>query len=251
MKLHKLSWLLLVLLVLAPVLLPAQEVQLQHVIGVLKYELDSTSVIFCRSSGFVPGANFVETSGSSTTVTAVTGTPFDPLAVGDFIYVAQIEARRRVTAKASGASITVDSAVNLDRDSGYPFQYLAFTCGTTAEDGWMHIGQFGREATVVVEINQMNATSIDVRWEARSDVPESKAVQIYPASSGSSDKCGSGTHASGYCNFTAAADPGSRVAIVVGEPWYQVRVGFKVNTDDGGDTGANAEQINVYVIGRR
>jgi hypothetical protein len=108
-----------------------------------------------------------KTSGSSTTVTAVTGigndTPFSVLGVGDEIYLngPSITYVGTVTAKASGASITVDTAVNLGT-GGTGFMYRTLTCGYDDNAGWQRIyaGKAGINVSVV------SATAVGgINWD--------------------------------------------------------------------------------------
>lgn len=232
---------LLLTLGLAQSGLPQAKVNVRRY-GILAYDLSSTSTIYCTSSAqdFVPGINAIATSGSSVTTTAVSGTPFDAIAVGDWIQATGLQ--RQVATKASGASITVNSAWNLGT-AGVGWQYLHFTCGTAASDGWMSIAGLDL-AQACAEINTLNGTSVDVVWEARSDLSQTNPIQIHPGTAGSASSCGSGTHASGFCNFTAAGI-GARVCIQTAGPWDAVRVGLKITGDSG------VQSISTYVQGRK
>jgi hypothetical protein len=108
-----------------------------------------------------------KTSGSSTTVTAVTGigndTPFSVLGVGDEIYLngPSIAYVGTVTAKASGSSITVDTAVNLGT-GGTGFMYRTLTCGYGDTFGWQRVyaGKAG------VSISVISATAVGgINWD--------------------------------------------------------------------------------------
>lgn len=211
----------------------SQTIQQGNYVGVVDFDLDSTTLTYCRGAESpIQGRFNIKTTGSSTTVVAANAgeTPFDAVAVGDLIWAAGL--RRQVATKTDGANITVDTAINLDQAGGWPWSYIAFTCGTTASDGWMPIYR-GQMTTIVFELNQVNVTGgIDVRWECRESVTDAQPVQVFPAS--------------GFNNYTAAGIA-SRTAVVVEEPWQECRVGVKINSaDDGGDTGANAEKISVY-----
>ena len=73
-------------------------------------------------------ANVRTTGGSATIVESKAGTnPFAPLSVGDTILVndrSGTEQRRKLTAKASNASVTVDGAVALTGTNGHPFRWM-------------------------------------------------------------------------------------------------------------------------------
>ena len=78
---------------------------------------------------WINGAGNVRTTGGSATIVECkAGTnPFAPLSVGDTILVndrSGTEQRRKLTAKASNASITVDGAVALTGTNGHPFRWM-------------------------------------------------------------------------------------------------------------------------------
>jgi type II secretory ATPase GspE/PulE/Tfp pilus assembly ATPase PilB-like protein len=78
---------------------------------------------------WIEGTAFVKTAGKSANVTEQTaGTgPFGPVSVGDSILVADRtgdKQRRKVVAKASDGSITVDQPVSLTGSGGHPFHWL-------------------------------------------------------------------------------------------------------------------------------
>lgn len=223
------------LLFLVLLALPAAaQAQVSQYISVLRYDLASTSVIYCSGGpGWVQGTSTVSTSGSSTTLTAAADGTFDALSAGDSIYVAG--SFRRVDAKASGTSLTLSSAINTTATG---WRYIHYVCGTGADAGAFTIAN-GKISTLVAEIVTMTATSIDVRYECRTSAPDAGWIVVYP--SAGNNECGAGTEASGYCQFTAAAS----LALVVDEVWNQCRIGLKINTDTAG-----AESINLYAMTR-
>jgi hypothetical protein len=223
------------LLFLVLLVLPAAaHAQVNQYISVLRYDLESTSVIYCSGGpGWVQGTSTVSTSGSSTTLTAATAGTFDAVAAGDSIFVAG--SFRRIAAKASGTSLTLSSAINTTATG---WRYIHYVCGTGSDAGAFTIAN-GWISTLVAEIVTMTATSIDVRYECRTSAPDAGWVVVYP--SAGNNECGAGTEASGYCQFTAAAS----LALVVDEVWNQCRIGLKVNTDTAG-----AESINLYAMTR-
>ncbi len=223
------------LLFLVLALLPAAaQAQVGQYISVLRYDLASTSVIYCSGGpGWIQGTSTVSTSGSSTTLTAATTGTFDALSVGDSIFVAG--AFRRVDAIGSSTSLTLSSAINTTATG---WRYIHYVCGSGNDSGAFGIAN-GTISTLVAEIVTMTATSIDVRYECRTNTPDAGWVVVYP--SAGNNECGAGTESSGYCQFTAAAS----LALVVDEVWNQCRIGIKVNTDTAG-----AEVINLYAMTR-
>ena len=78
---------------------------------------------------WINGVGNVRTTGGSATIVESKGgsNPFAPLSVGDTILVndrSGTEQRRKLTAKASNASITVDGAVALTGTNGHPFRWM-------------------------------------------------------------------------------------------------------------------------------
>lgn len=225
-----------------------------------KYDLDSTSVIYCAlwgqqgtamsfGGGGIPGLVPILTSGSSTSVAAVTaGTnPFTNVGVGDVIIVRRETAVDvvYVTARADADNITVDTAVNWQNSgAGRAFSWLDLRCGTAATDGWIDVAG-AQDKKFTFEYNQGDST-VDVRLECQDESIAANPVVAYP---GETDGCGAGgTLASGYCQF-ASAGVGitNRLSIVSYEPWSRCRFGIKINGSDTSDAGANLEQISAYV----
>jgi len=213
-----------------------------------KYDLDATTTTYCVTGDSVGrGANFATTSGASTTVTAVSGTPFDAVAVGDTLYFNLASGRvvRYITAKADGTSITIDTAITLTATTGNPFDYRNASCGTAATSGWMNVEGYDFK-TLILQIDQLNVTGgISVKWQCRGKGDQVAPVDVYPGVSGT---CPGGTLSSGFCNYTAVTG----FALVIEEPWTECRVGMKIGSaDDGTDTGSAAENINIYFTGTK
>jgi hypothetical protein len=223
----------------------------------IRYDLDrpDTNPVFCKSVGLngglgsnwgsVPGR--VTTSGSSTTVTEkVTGElPFAGLSVGDVLKVnrgapgpttVDIVA---ITAKASGASITVDTAVNWSGGTaGSQAFFRQPVCGQAATDGWFSVGAW-EDFTVVVQFQQGDlGGGLDWRVECRDGGDDSSPVQVFPATLG------------GYQNIpTAGYGVSASNALAGFERWNECRVALFANTSDTSDAGANLERIRVIAIG--
>jgi hypothetical protein len=206
---------------------------------VAAYDLTSTSYTYPLLGNPLSGSANVKTSGSSTTVTAASGTPFADVAVGAELTIqTDVTTRvvRAVTAKASDTSITVDTAANLSGNgsTGYPFSYRPLSDGTGLTQGWIKVSQYS-EKNYVFEVNTINATNITVRVECKSSGDMASPIQIYPATGGTG-QCGTGV-------VTTAGITG-RCAVVSYEPWDQCRVGFILT----GDTGA--QSITAGFMGR-
>lgn len=241
--------LILALLVLAAA--PAFAQQQETGIYNVKYDVDSTSLTYCTVTGQQGspfgspnvGPSRIQTSGSSTTVTEVTASsaPFTLLSVGDIIFVkrpgtteAYTTDTAIITAKASGSSITIDSAV--DWSAGYAFTWLKTNCGTGATNGWIDVNGYS-EKTFVVQWDQGDLDSLDWLIECKSSAPGAQPVQVYPDNGGGA----------AYRNFAVAGHE-ARTAYITSYPWAACRVGFKAHASDASDAGANLEQFSASVM---
>lgn len=220
---------------------------------VTAYDLDATDPTYCVTTGQngnpwspprvgvgVSGTSGnIKTSGSSTTVTEVTtdSLPFTLLAVGDQIFVNGNV--RYITAKASGASITVNSALNIENGgSGYPFTWNDVACGTTASDGWIPVNG-ASVIKIAIQVDQLNVTGgINVTIQCKDNTQDTTPITIYP------DPNDSSTEESHTMNYTAVQANAYSVPV----PWDACRVGLEIGTaDDGGDLTTNAEDITATI----
>lgn len=217
----------------------------------IQYRLDATTATYCVVKGkagdpfrgSIPGPSTITTSGSSTTTTegVASAAPFTLLAVGDVISVSSPDgttANRVITAKASGSSITVDTAWDLS--TAVPFSWWDVTCGTTASDGWIDVAGADRVA-ITFEIDQLNVTGgIDMQIQCRASGISSSPVQVFPT-------CSSGSCAT-VQNYTTAGIASS-TTVVLEVPYSTCRVGIFIHTsDDGGDLTTNEELIDVSIM---
>lgn len=248
---------ILLTILLGLIALPAIGQETRRAYFVLDYDLDSASYIFCAMTGTngspfgspIPGSSTLVTSGSSTTVTegVTDALPFALLSVGDVLFIGNgpdTPVIRRITAKASGASVTVDTAVDLGT-AGRQFGWKKTSCGTAASDGWIDVSSFLFKK-VTVHLRQMDATSIDIKWEGRDLTYDTQPEYVYPGSNTATGTCPGGTSSSGACNYTAASEATNN-SVEVDIPFDQLRVGMKINTDDGADTTTHTEIISAWV----
>lgn len=240
---------LLVLQSSAP--LPLHSDERKTYIYALLYDLDSTSAITCAVGALSSGPSKIQTSGSSTTVSETTtgSNPFNTLSIGDVLVLrpssntTAASDLRYITAKASAASVTVGDAANWT--GGWPFSWYKQTCGTGTTNGWQDFSAFD-DALLSFTIEQMNATSIQMRVECRADAPGAGINVVYP---GESSDCGpDATLASGWCSFAGPA-PVTHGAYIK-EPEGECRLSMKITSDDVGDTGTDREKISASVSGR-
>jgi hypothetical protein len=148
--------------------------------------------------------------------------------VGDVFLLPSGEAgedsQRAVMTKPSNDQITVNANITTPA-AGSAFAYRTLTCGTGAENGWITT-RGAQEVNFGFTIAQLNTTSgIDFRVEGRNLAGSTTAAVLL-----------------GPVTFTAVGGGG----LSIQAPWDQMRLGLKMNTtDDGGDTGANAEQVTA------
>lgn len=222
-----------------------------------KYNLASTSYIYVAygDASSTASANYplsgvlgpgtvksvpVSTSGSSTTVAAVTAStePFVGIAVDDLLLfvandttstlpMAGIEFERVVTARASSDSVTVDAAIDLTATTtgpgvgGWRFRYKKFRTGTGATNGWFDVSKFS-SFQLQWDVLTLNATDITADLECRS----SRYAEPVVLTSNTFTAVGSYTYH-------------------VTTPWAQCRTGLKLT----GDTGTQA--VSIYFEGAR
>ena len=203
-----------------------------------KYDVASATMTYCTLRGRAQSpwlepiqSNVpIETSGSSTTVTAVTaGTnPFSAIAVGDVLIVYHDNTTdvRLVVAKTDADEVTVDVAV--DWSAGYPFSWLQTTCGTTSTDGWLNVEGF-EVVQMTVQYEAGDLDTLDVAWFCKEKGLGANAIRVYP---GPSSDCGDGSLSGTVCTF-ASTGQGLTVR-VPHNAFSQCRVGLKYGSSDGG-----------------
>lgn len=215
----------LLLLLLLPTSASTQNVAQKTATSIFAKDVTGTSYTYCKLvAGSDPfgtanvGPGTIKTTGSSTTVDeAVASTdPFAQISVGDMIVV-QIGStvyRRAVTAKASAAQITVDTAITL---TGNAWSWYKQVCGTGAEDGWFDASA-AYQINVITDVATINATSIDVSVECRAN--------------GSVATVGT----------RAITTTGVYSDILLAVVWDDCRVGYKLTTDTG------AQNVTSYYV---
>lgn len=228
---------------------PAQSTLVTRHILYALYDLDATTDISCSFGSEVVTGGLATTSGSNTTTTSVSSSGvFGSIAVGDVIWAAISGSKtgRVVTARASADSATVDTAWTLPA-AGVTLRYQKPTCAATG--GWVTVGEGYSLMNFFINLSQVSLTSggVGLKIEGRdSPISTAPAVNLWPGEDSADAKCSSGTFASGYCVFTAVASfsvTNSKVHVP-----YQVRlVSILTDTDDGTDTGADAEQLSAHV----
>lgn len=228
---------LLGLLLAAPAY-PQQQFQVVETLVLASvWDADSGTLTYCNTLGVArnlagrnktaPNSSVLSTSGSSTTVTA-TRDGFANVAVGDPLWINDdgVQLQRVVTARASATSITVNAAVDI---TGASWEYRTLTCGTTDTSGAVPVSGYNH-LTFQVILAQENSTSTDYEVECRLYGPGTAWTVLSPI-----------VNDTGVFNDVVATDLG----------FDECRVGVRVNTDDGGDTGVNAEQYTILLQRRK
>jgi hypothetical protein len=199
------------------------------------YDATVTKTYVALSENTYASDKNIETTGSSATVTAVDSlSSFALLNVGDVIYVPDVVATsgvistRTLIAKASANSVTVDAAVNLDIDGGYPFRWKKLQSGTAATDGLVNVSGW-KNIVVHSNVETYNAaTNITVSVEGIPAGGTTPVALLDPA----------GAAAANVHTGTGAKMVEVRSSV------ESLRVGLQVN---GADSGLN--QVTVWVGG--
>jgi hypothetical protein len=224
------------LLLAVPVFAAENEVRSANFI--YKYDVASTSTTYCVAAGIggdpfaspIAAQGQVETSGTSTTVSAVTAAdaPFTEVAAGDILVVDKGAAGVDtvvVDTRTSATSVVVNEAV--DWSNGYSFRYYDVTCGTAATNGWIPVSGWDR-VQMTVQFDAGDVTKLSAVWECKEPAMGAGAVRVYP---GISSDCGDGTLNGTVCEFDTV---GQRLAIKVEHNAFgDCRLGVAYVTADG------------------
>lgn len=191
----------------------------------------STDPIFGRFGPDLCGQGPLTTSGSSTTVTAVTAgrEPFRGLTVGSELSVNRDGTRdvRYLAAIDAGLDqATLDTAANWEAgpggSTGRTFHYRLFQAGQAVTDGWVGVREFD-SVTILYELVSFNATDVTLYVEGRIKGPQGNPITLVTP-----------------IVLTAAGEG----AIVIPETVDEIRFGVLVDTDGG------ANVLNAYLLGR-
>jgi len=241
---------LLGILFVAPLLFASE---VQNANFAFDYDVDSASLTYVRMvgqggnpfGGAMAGPGTIKTTGSSATVVenVASSNPFTNIEVGDVIQVStSTNARdtRVVIAKATAASITVDSVV--DWSAGYSWRWWDTQKGTTSADGWIDVG--GADSIIMtMQYDQGDLDALTVRWECKSASLGSNPVIAYP---GEASDCGiGGTLSTDRCSFATAGVTARLSVMIESNPFSACRVGLAYAAADASDAGANLEKVTV------
>lgn len=183
------------------------------------------------------GSNLIQAT-ASTTVTAVSGTPFSSAAVGDMLIIRDsggLLYRKAIIAKASGASITVSMpAITLTNAS---FKLRSIRSGTATSNGSFNVGEF-RGYTIQVSLDNVSLTSggIEIRIQCRTD-PDAAWTPAYPVTLPPAAQVPFTATVAGAYNF-----PTNGV-------YDSCRVGLRLTGTDDADVAGQQERVSIFTIG--
>lgn len=216
------------------------------------HDFDASSMTYCLlERDWHNGAANLNTTGSSATVDAASGTPFTPLAKGSIISVTPgsgasgAPQERYVLTTPSGSQITINTATDWSGNgsTGFPFTYRNLACGTGDGDGWFSVSDFTTK-TIQLDVAQLSLASgsLSVEIDCKGASQWSKYKKVYPAATPAS---------SGQCDQGAFTTAGATASCLIVLPFdaQWCRIGASL-TDDAGDTGANLEQVTAELLGR-
>lgn len=215
-----------------------------------KFNLNATSESFYTLPATVPvpGTALIETSGASTTITAVSGTPFASLAAGDTLFITDSLAgggesyTKTIVTRTSSTSIVVNNAISPDVTANLvnaTFSYKKLNTDVTGNNA----GAFGvpyRSFSVVISLDQIVVNSyinfkLYCRVSGSSRWVQEAPVVVPPATSATAYQ----PTAAWWVSIDAD-----------GLTRSECRVGASINVaDDVDDLGTNSEQVSISVFG--
>jgi hypothetical protein len=157
------------------------------------YDVDEGAEAFCAlspvNSPFQVGSKIQ--AAASLTVTAVSGTPFESVSVGDQLLVTNSDGtpyRLAVSTRASGTSITV---AGIDNNTGSllasltltnaSFVYRKLSCGTGINDGVMDVSRIRNKVFEgFISASSLSSGNLQMRVQCRT-APGSPWLQMVPA----------------------------------------------------------------------
>lgn len=187
---------------------------------------------------------------SSTTLTAVSGTPFLGVSAGAMLLIVDSNGstyRRAVTVASSstsvvisGAALTITSGKIQDGGSQNPNGSTNMNCGITSAFGAFDV-KMGQKFQIQVGVGQqVNTGGLTFHLQCRVN-PEADWAQVSPAL----------TWPTVTPSYTSALASGTTGTFILGtvDAYSQCRIGARIVTsDDVDDLGLNAEQISYFLI---
>lgn len=201
--------------------------------------------VYCAPSTPINVSDRV-TAAASTTLTAVSGTPFADVAVGAMLNIVDtngVATKRSVTIRASATSVTLSGSAVTITSGKIQGDSFNVSCGTTSAFGWFNVTGSNKFQVQVDIGQQVNTGGLQFHLQCRA-TPEGAVVQVYPAL----------TFPTVTPSYSSALASGTTGSFLLGtqDVFSQCRVGMMIaTTDDATDTGVNAEQISIFLVQRQ
>lgn len=201
--------------------------------------------VYCAPSTPINVSDRV-TASASTTLTAVSGTPFADVAVGAMLNIVDtngVATKRSVTIRASATSVTLSGAAVTITSGKIQGDSFNVSCGTTSAFGWFNVTGSNKFQVQVDIGQQVNTGGLQFHLQCRA-TPEGAVVQVYPAL----------TFPTVTPSYSSALASGTTGSFLLGtqDVFSQCRVGMMIaTTDDANDLTTNAEQISIFLIQRQ
>lgn len=201
--------------------------------------------VYCAPSTPINTSDRV-TASSSTTLTAVSGTPFAGLAKGSVLRIIDtngVETKRSITVWTSSSSVVLSGAAVTITSGKIQSDSFNVSCGTTSAFGWFPVTAANKFQIQVDVGQQVNTGGLQFHLQCRAN-PQGAVVQVYPAL----------TFPTVTPSYTSALASGTTGSFILGtqDVYSECRVGSLIVTaDDGTDTGVNAEQISLFLLYRQ
>jgi hypothetical protein len=254
--------LVLAAFVLGLLALPTQAQQTDSGTGNLAFafDVDSLTQTYTKLTGQnvsvfgspMLGSAPITTGGLSTVVTtAVSGTPFAGLAVGDVLIANMADGTRPervIDVFTSSVQVSVDTVWTLPT-TGVTFGWKKFSSGTTVNDGWVPLVAAPAGSVLFwVQYDQGDLTvGLDAQIQCKGNFLGAAPIVVYP---GPGATCGFGTLSTDVCRFATAGINSRFIYQLSPQSGFSFcRVGLKVGTAgaDTSDAGANRERVTVGV----
>lgn len=201
--------------------------------------------VYCAPSTPINVSDRV-TAAASTTLTAVSGTPFADVAVGAMLNIVDtngVATKRSVTIRASATSVTLSGSAVTITSGKIQGDSFNVSCGTTSAFGWFNVTAANKFQVQVDIGQQVNTGGLQFHLQCRA-TPEGAVVQVYPAL----------TFPTVTPSYSSALASGTTGSFLLGtqDVFGQCRVGMMIaTTDDANDLATNAEQISIFLIQRQ
>lgn len=221
--------------------LPAAAQEVERIgIAYQRYELDATTMTY-GSVASRPCGGAVETSGSSTTISAdqAAADAFAGVVNGNVLVIYTDPPSVRLVTGVAGVpdAVVVDEAINLTTPTRCEIR--SQTTGTTSAVGWIDVSRWtGVSAWVDLAQYVGDGNGVDWQIECRGVMENGTTTIVFPESSPPQ-------------NDTAVFSDWIGIGTDYFSP-HECRFGIKHNTaDDGNDLTTNREILNVHFTGRR